>query len=289
MIPQINGMNVVGLVSIPGMMTGQILGGASPLKAAKYQLVITFLISGCTFTSVCVVTCLTIRAFFDERGRHHVEQVGKQTAPKIAQCCDPKVWWGGGAEEVSPSGDGGEQLLGGDPAGAGLVLRPQGTLAGQGAEGAEVVSFDLEGKVAGRPLGLRLSLRQGEVACVIGPSGVGKSTALRWLCDLRACAGGAMALRGRSSGSMSPQAWRREVLYVHQSKVALPGTPRDLARLVDRLGVSRGRPALDPAPCLEAFGLDACLLDRPWGELSGGESQRAMLALAVFRGNPLSN
>lgn len=38
LIPAINGMNVVGLVSIPGMMTGQILGGAPPMKAARYQI-----------------------------------------------------------------------------------------------------------------------------------------------------------------------------------------------------------------------------------------------------------
>merc|ERR1719499_1215942 len=64
MIPAINGMNVIGLVSIPGMMTGQILGGASPEKAAKYQIVITFLISLCTFISVGLICALTIRSNF---------------------------------------------------------------------------------------------------------------------------------------------------------------------------------------------------------------------------------
>lgn len=35
--PLINSLSVAGLVSIPGMMTGQILAGGDPLNAAKYQ------------------------------------------------------------------------------------------------------------------------------------------------------------------------------------------------------------------------------------------------------------
>ena len=40
MIPQINALFAVGLVSLPGMMTGQILSGVSPLIAVRYQIVI---------------------------------------------------------------------------------------------------------------------------------------------------------------------------------------------------------------------------------------------------------
>jgi len=36
--PLLNTMNVVGIVSIPGMMTGQILGGSDPATAARYQV-----------------------------------------------------------------------------------------------------------------------------------------------------------------------------------------------------------------------------------------------------------
>lgn len=48
MIPIINSMAAAGLVSLPGMMTGQILGGTPPLDAVKYQILIMFLISGGT-------------------------------------------------------------------------------------------------------------------------------------------------------------------------------------------------------------------------------------------------
>jgi putative ABC transport system permease protein len=48
MVPTINMMMVVGLVSLPGMMTGQILAGTSPLQAVLYQIVILFLIAAGT-------------------------------------------------------------------------------------------------------------------------------------------------------------------------------------------------------------------------------------------------
>ena len=47
-MPTINGMAAIGLVSLPGMMTGQILAGVEPADAVKYQLLIMFLIAGGT-------------------------------------------------------------------------------------------------------------------------------------------------------------------------------------------------------------------------------------------------
>ncbi len=44
MIPQINTLFAVGLVSLPGMMTGQILSGIDPLTAARYQIMIMCMI-----------------------------------------------------------------------------------------------------------------------------------------------------------------------------------------------------------------------------------------------------
>ncbi|MEO0321936.1 MAG: iron export ABC transporter permease subunit FetB [Myxococcota bacterium] len=56
--PIINAMTVAGLVSLPGMMTGQILAGAEPLDAVRYQLLILFLIAGVT-----AVGCVLLGAF----------------------------------------------------------------------------------------------------------------------------------------------------------------------------------------------------------------------------------
>ena len=45
MIPILNTMSVAGIVSIPGMMTGQILAGQSPMQAVRYQIMIMFVIA----------------------------------------------------------------------------------------------------------------------------------------------------------------------------------------------------------------------------------------------------
>jgi putative ABC transport system permease protein len=68
LIPTINAMMVVGVVSLPGMMTGQILAGASPVEAVKYQIVIMFLIASATALGTVGVVLLSYRRLFNE---HH--------------------------------------------------------------------------------------------------------------------------------------------------------------------------------------------------------------------------
>ncbi|WP_166820488.1 ABC transporter permease [Thalassoroseus pseudoceratinae] len=64
MIPIINSMMIVGLVSLPGMMTGQIIAGMPPIQAVKYQVVIMFLIASATaMGTVCVVMLSFFRLF----------------------------------------------------------------------------------------------------------------------------------------------------------------------------------------------------------------------------------
>lgn len=46
MIPTIDSLKTVGLVQLPGMMTGMIIAGASPIEAVKYQLLILFTHTG---------------------------------------------------------------------------------------------------------------------------------------------------------------------------------------------------------------------------------------------------
>jgi len=48
LMPVINSMSATGIVSLPGMMTGQILGGVPPSEAVKYQILVMFLIAGGT-------------------------------------------------------------------------------------------------------------------------------------------------------------------------------------------------------------------------------------------------
>jgi len=64
MVPTINTMMVVGLVSLPGMMTGQILAGTSPLQAVLYQIVIMFLIAAGTSLGTLALVLLAYRRLF---------------------------------------------------------------------------------------------------------------------------------------------------------------------------------------------------------------------------------
>ncbi|MTJ48111.1 iron export ABC transporter permease subunit FetB [Dolichospermum sp. UHCC 0259] len=67
MIPTINSMMVMGLVSLPGMMTGQILAGASPSDAIRYQIVIIFAQASGTAISTMGVVLLAFLALFNQK------------------------------------------------------------------------------------------------------------------------------------------------------------------------------------------------------------------------------
>ena len=67
MIPIINSMMVVGIVSLPGMMTGQLLSGADPLVAVRYQIVIMFLIAAGTALGTISAVLLSYLRLFNRR------------------------------------------------------------------------------------------------------------------------------------------------------------------------------------------------------------------------------
>lgn len=66
--PMLASMSVMGLISLPGMMTGQILGGASPAIAIKYQIMIMLAIFvGCSITLTLSIL-FSMRRMFDAYG-----------------------------------------------------------------------------------------------------------------------------------------------------------------------------------------------------------------------------
>ncbi len=75
MIPIVNSMLAVGVISIPGMMTGQILAGEDPAAAARYQLFILFAIAGGVALGTTGVVLATRRLLFDERDRLRLDRL----------------------------------------------------------------------------------------------------------------------------------------------------------------------------------------------------------------------
>jgi putative ABC transport system permease protein len=81
LMPTINSMAATGVVSLPGMMTGQILGGVPPAEAVKYQILVMFLIAG--GTGLGAVTAVFGGVYRLSDGRHRL-RLDRLTAAKAA-------------------------------------------------------------------------------------------------------------------------------------------------------------------------------------------------------------
>jgi len=79
MIPILNAMAVVGIVSLPGMMTGQILAGADPMPAVKYQIVVMFMLAAATALGSILVAMYTFRRLFNERHQLRAERIERRS------------------------------------------------------------------------------------------------------------------------------------------------------------------------------------------------------------------
>ena len=75
LMPIINSMSVTGIVSLPGMMTGQILGGVAPADAVKYQILIMFLIAGGTGIGAMAAVVAASHRLTDSRHRLRLDRL----------------------------------------------------------------------------------------------------------------------------------------------------------------------------------------------------------------------
>ncbi|HCY1585225.1 TPA: iron export ABC transporter permease subunit FetB [Staphylococcus aureus] len=66
-VPTIDSVKTYGLVSIPGMMTGLIIGGVPPLQAINFQLLVVFIHTTATIMSALIATYLSYGQFFNAR------------------------------------------------------------------------------------------------------------------------------------------------------------------------------------------------------------------------------
>ena len=72
-LPTINSMIGMGIVFLPGMMTGQILAGAAPLTAIKYQIAIMMGILGSVTLTVYLMVKWGMKSFFNDRAQINIE------------------------------------------------------------------------------------------------------------------------------------------------------------------------------------------------------------------------
>jgi putative ABC transport system permease protein len=67
MLPTIDSAKTLGIVALPGMMTGLILAGTPPMEAIKYQIMVTFMLLSTTSISSFAACYLSYRGFFNDR------------------------------------------------------------------------------------------------------------------------------------------------------------------------------------------------------------------------------
>ena len=138
---------------------------------------------------------------------------------------------------------------------------------------------------------LSLEIPRGQVTALCGPNGCGKSTALKAMRRVLPLAGGEVQLKGRPLADWSARALARELAMLSQA----PSAPEEMTvRDLVSLGRYAHRPALGGlaandkaavAGALRATDI-ADLAERPIGALSGGQLQRAWLAMVVAQEAP---
>src|SRR5262249_56916423 len=75
LLPIINQMSAAGIVTLPGIMTGQILAGMDPLEAAKYQILLMYLLSGGSGLAAVAVVYLAAMRLTDDRQRLRIDRL----------------------------------------------------------------------------------------------------------------------------------------------------------------------------------------------------------------------
>jgi len=131
--------------------------------------------------------------------------------------------------------------------------------------------------------GLDLAVDTGETLAVQAPSGAGKTCLLRLLAWLDEGQGGEIRLDGRLPHDWTIPSWRTEVAYVAQKVPELPGSPDDLVLAARRFSAWKDREQEDPRALAARWGLPDNAWSTAWTKLSGGEQQRAALAIALSR------
>jgi putative ABC transport system permease protein len=75
LLPIINQMSAAGLITLPGIMTGQILAGMDPLEAVKYQILLMFLLAGASGVAALTIAELALNGLTDDRQRLRLDRL----------------------------------------------------------------------------------------------------------------------------------------------------------------------------------------------------------------------
>ncbi|KAJ1652185.1 hypothetical protein IWQ61_007416 [Dispira simplex] len=129
---------------------------------------------------------------------------------------------------------------------------------------------------------VRFTLNPRDTIVIQGPSGVGKTTLLRAIAQLTDCDSGTVLLQQHSPKEMGIPIWRSRVMYVPQYPAVFPGSPLDFFFKVKQFSAHTSKDYWDdPVDIASRWDLDQDLWCSEWRTLSGGQAQRAALAIAL--------
>jgi len=231
------------------------------------------LILASNFLSVGIATELIIRNAFDERGGLRQDWIIPNPAPRVSQIVSTLSF---SSDPIEAKED--DVNVKTPPTTVGLVSSGsteydaksvfQVSLHGTYARGERIMNVDFA-----LPL-------NGSIAVLEGKSGIGKSTLLRTITSLHSGFEGSasISLGGVDRLTFEPNEWRRRVLYITQGGASsIPGTA---ATFIDSISLSLD----EVAQMLDTWGMPNTSLGQPFSSLSGGESQRVLLAIALASG-----
>ncbi|CDH51950.1 atp-binding cassette transporter [Lichtheimia corymbifera JMRC:FSU:9682] len=127
-----------------------------------------------------------------------------------------------------------------------------------------------------------IHLSQNDVLVLRGPSGAGKTTLLKCLAELVPYESGTIKLHNKTANDYGVPLWRSRVMYVPQRPAIHAGSPMDLFNMAKNFASQKEKKAFgDPAQIGMQWNLSESHFTEKWSNLSGGEMQRASLAVAL--------
>jgi iron complex transport system ATP-binding protein len=134
--------------------------------------------------------------------------------------------------------------------------------------------------------GVSAKVASGEIFCLLGPNGIGKTTLFKTILGLIPPIGGNVFIGGRNAAKMSPKEIARVIGYVPQSRpppFAFRVSDVIVMGRISRIGAWSAPGQIDYAAAddvMGRLGID-CLKDKLYTELSGGERQMVLFARAL--------
>lgn len=362
--PILNNMAVIGLISIPGMMTGQILAGSPVMEAARYQMLIIYIISITVFGVILSMIGIIQRVAFAPANKNSPSTEGMLRENRFVRQENSlleilrfrirnSIFSTGGANaqhalynqdnntdntRLTGEEESDEEVLPLHSSSRGIAqaMHPAKSLnrvmeLETIMTGRAIINDTLENSstITTSPLlqiidlsrnyyttttatasssssstwterivfqGMNFAFYSGSIVVIRGPSGSGKTQLLKTIARLVPHKSGQMLLRGRSCSTIKATDWRRQVRYVSQQKIDIPGTPLDyITKLTSFRSWMQQCDTTTPSLvhcsadefrretiqyCIQ-FGIEEECLAREWKFLSGGEAQRIHLAMAL--------